>query len=97
MAYGTAAGDWKQKIGVQKWVALYMQGVQGWCEWRRLDFNKLEAPVDGKLFDTGASVSPLRLTYPTNEQTQNATGYAGGVTLLGGPDKLSTRVWWDVQ
>ncbi len=95
--YATAAGDWKQKIGVQKWIALYMEGVQGWCEWRRLDFNKLEAPVEGALFDTGNSPAPLRLTYPTNEQTQNATGYATGVSLLGGPDKLSTRVWWDVQ
>lgn len=42
--YATAAGDWKQKIGVQKWIALYMQGVQGWSEWRRLDFDKLETP-----------------------------------------------------
>lgn len=97
VAYSTAPGDWKQKIGIQKWLALYMQGVQGWSEWRRLDFTKFEPPVDGAVGDVGNNPSPLRLLYPTNEQTQNATGYQGGVSLLGGPDKMSTRVWWDVQ
>lgn len=97
VSYTTAQGDWKQKIGVQKWLAMFMQGVQSWSEWRRLDFMKIEAPVEGALFDTGNSPAPLRLTYPSNEQTQNATGYQGGVSLLGGSDKLSTRLWWDVQ
>jgi hypothetical protein len=95
--YATAPGDWKQKIGVQKWVALYMQGVQGWSEWRRLDFAKFEAPIGGSVGDVGAKPAPVRLTYPTNEQTQNATGYQSGVSALGGADKLSTRLWWDVQ
>ena len=95
--YASAPGDWKQKIGIQKWIALFMQGVQGWSEWRRLDFDLLEAPVDGATGDVGSNVSPLRLTYPTNEQTQNADSYTAGVGLLGGPDKLHTRVWWDTH
>lgn len=95
--YATAPGDWKQKIGVQKWIALFMQGVQGWSEWRRLDFDLLEAPVDGATSDIGTKPAPLRVTYPSNESTQNASGYATGVTHLGGPDKLTTRLWWDVQ
>lgn len=95
--FATAPGSWQQKIGVQKWVALYMQGVQGWAEWRRLDFVKLEAPVGGAAGDVGTNVAPLRLTYPTNEQTQNATGYQSGVSALGGADKMSTRLWWDTQ
>lgn len=96
--YSSAPGDWKQKIGVQKWIALFMQGVQGWSEWRRLDFDLLEAPVDGATGDIGSKSAPVRLTYPTNEQTQNAANYGDAVdNLLGGPDKLSTRLWWDVQ
>jgi hypothetical protein len=95
--YNTAPGDWKQKIGVQKWIALYSQGIQGWCEWRRLDFQKLELPVDGAIFDIGTKVAPVRVIYPVEEQTQNLTGYQQGVSLLGGPDRLFTRVWWDVQ
>ncbi|MBK7408171.1 MAG: SusD/RagB family nutrient-binding outer membrane lipoprotein [Saprospirales bacterium] len=96
--YAIAPGDWKQKIGVQKWLALYMQGVQGWSEWRRLDFNKFEAPVGGAIGDVGSKAAPVRLTYPTDEQTQNGVNYTDAVSnLLGGPDKLSTRLWWDVQ
>ncbi|MFN4256338.1 MAG: SusD/RagB family nutrient-binding outer membrane lipoprotein [Saprospiraceae bacterium] len=95
--YQTAAGDWKQKIGVQKWVALFMQGSQGWFEWRRLDFQKLEAPVDGAILDVGSRAAPVRATYPVNEQAQNSSNYNAALGLLGGPDALTTRVWWDVQ
>lgn len=95
--YATAAGDWKQKIGVQKWIALFTQGIQGWCEWRRLDFQKLELPVDGVIQDVGNKPAPVRLVYPLNEQTQNQAAYQQGVSLLGGPDRLFTRVWWDVN
>jgi hypothetical protein len=34
--------------------------------------------------------------FPLNEQTNNATGYAGAVQKLGGEDKISTPLWWDV-
>jgi hypothetical protein len=97
VAYTTAAGDWKQKIGVQKWIALFMQGTQGWCEWRRLDFDKFQMPVDGALSDIGDKFSPLRWYYPVNEQTQNGASYQAALGLLGGADKLSTRLWWDTQ
>jgi hypothetical protein len=97
VAYATAAGNWKQKIGVQKWVALFLQGTQGWCEWRRLDFEKFQLPVDGTLTDIGDKVAPLRLFYPVNEQTQNGASYQAALGLLGGADKLSTRLWWDTQ
>jgi len=97
VAYATAPGDWKQKIGVQKWLALFMQGLQGWIEWRRLDFDKLELPEDGAVGDVGSKVAPVRLIYPSSEQGLNSVNYNAAVGLLGGPDKLSTRVWWDVQ
>ena len=35
---------YKQKIGTQKWLALFDRGVEGWAEWRRLDFPILNAP-----------------------------------------------------
>lgn len=96
--YDPSPDGWKQKLGVQKWLALYMQGLQGWIEWRRLDFQKLEPPVAGSLGGPDIQIAPLRLFYPSNEQGLNSEHYQEAVqTLLGGPDKLSTRVWWDVQ
>ncbi len=28
-----SAANYRQSIGVQKWIALYMQGIQGWSEY----------------------------------------------------------------
>lgn len=89
------AGDWSGVLGKQKWIALYMQGIQGWCEARRLDFNFLQAPADGPLAPTGSSIIPLRMEYPLDEQTLNGNSYSNGVSLLGGADALSTPLWWD--
>lgn len=83
---------WKQIIGTQKWIALYMQGIQGWIEWRRLDFGLLQIPVDGVLDGTGI---PVRMKYPYNEPSLNPKGYAGAVASQG-PDQLDTKVWWDM-
>lgn len=94
--YTTAPGNWKQKIGVQKWLAFFMQGFQAWIEWRRLDFNKLERPVNGPLGDIGNAAAPMRLIYPTDEQSLNSKNYNNALQLLGGPDKMSTKVWWDI-
>ena len=93
VAYGTAAGDWKEKIGRQKWIALYMQGYEGWAEWRRLDFGILQLPADGVLQGDGI---PHRMQYPLDEQTLNNASWSAGVTANGG-DELNTPLWWDVN
>lgn len=87
--------NWRQSIGVQKWIALYMQGFQGWIEWRRLDFaDVLQMPVSGPLVDIDQI--PVRRTYPPDEQTLNRENYRQAVERQGG-DELTTRVWWDVN
>jgi hypothetical protein len=87
--------DYRQSIGVQKWIALYMQGVQGWSEYRRLDFtNVLKMPIDRPLIEIDRV--PLRRVYPTNEQTLNRTNYEAAVGTQG-TDNFVTRLWWDVR
>jgi hypothetical protein len=67
-----AGKTWKQIIGKQKWLALYMQGIQGWIEWRRLDFGILQATADPQLQGVGV---PVRMTYPYSEQSLNPKAY----------------------
>lgn len=87
--------NFKQSIGLQKWIALYTQGFQGWAEYRRLDFTGvLKMPVDGPL--TNIDRVPLRREYPGDEQTLNPVNRQAAVDRQG-PDVLTTRVWWDVQ
>ncbi len=87
--------NYKQSIGVQKWIALYMQGIQGWSEWRRLDFKGVfQMPVDGPLININQV--PVRRIYPNNEQNLNNANYLKAVGEQG-EDNYVTKVWWDVN
>ena len=88
VAYATATGTWRQKIGIQKWIALYNRPVEGWTEIRRLDFPVLNPPVGAK------SGFPNRFTYPANEQVLNGTNYTAAAAAIGG-DKVETKLFWD--
>ena len=90
VAYVTATGTWKQKIGTQKWLALYGRGFEAWTEWRKFDFPVLVAPPDA------VSVIPVRYTYPITEQTLNAASYNAASTAIGGDD-VGTRLFFDMQ
>jgi len=88
VAYTTAAGSWRQKIGIQKWIALYNRPVEGWTELRRFDFPVIAAPAGAK------SGFPNRLTYPGNEQQLNGANYTAAASAIGG-DKVETKLFWD--
>jgi hypothetical protein len=88
VAYTTAAGDWKQKIGTQKWFALYNRPYEGWTELRRLDYPKLTPVVNAK------TPFPNRFTYPGDEQQTNGGSYTAAAAAIGG-DKPETKLFWD--
>lgn len=88
VAYTTATGNYKQKIGTQKWIALYNRGYELWTEVRRLDFPAMPLPALPK------SGFPNRLTYPTNEQTLNGTNYTDAAARMG-TDKVESKIFWD--
>ncbi|MCW3465096.1 SusD/RagB family nutrient-binding outer membrane lipoprotein [Chitinophaga nivalis] len=95
-------GQWKDVIGTQKWLALYMQGMQGWFERLRLDFKKPSgqplfiAPVDGSL-DRDVTVVPTRMTYPVEEQQLNKANYDQALQSIGGRDSKAGRHFWDLR
>ena len=86
------AANYRQSIGDQKWLALFGDGLEGFAEWRRLDYPQLTPAyagvLDGKM--------PLRLTYPSGEQALNGTNYKAAVAHQGA-DQLITRLWFDAQ
>jgi hypothetical protein len=92
VAYATAEGDWKQKIGIQSWIAQYNRGFEGWTTWRRLDFTGFNVPEGLTEQDI-----PRRMTFPIQEATLNPTSFRGAVELIGGSDDVQTRVFWDAQ
>lgn len=91
VAYATATGTWKQKIGEQAWIALYNRGLESWDSYRRLDFPVLVAPADAIV-----SQVPKRYTYPAAEETLNAANNSAAATAIGG-NTLTTKLFWDVN
>jgi hypothetical protein len=89
VAYTTAYGTWRQKIGLQKWIALYNRGFESWTSWRVYDYPVLPIPVDA------VSDLPVRYTYPIAEQTLNGANYAAAAAAIGGDD-VTTKLFWDI-
>ena len=90
VAYTTATGTWKEKIGTQKWLAMYNRGIEGWSEWRRLDAPTLNFPVGLSYSDI-----PTRFPYPFTENDMNPS-YDAAAAAIGG-DLATTKLWWDVN
>ncbi|SFE77449.1 Starch-binding associating with outer membrane [Chitinophaga sp. CF118] len=86
------AANYKQSIGDQKWLALFGDGLEGFAEWRRLDYPQLTSAYAGAL----EGKIPLRLTYPSGEQALNGVSYKAAVVHQGA-DQLITRLWFDQQ
>lgn len=88
VAYTTATGTYKQKIGTQKWLALYNRGFDAWVEMRRLDYPVIPVPTNA------LSAFPVRFTYPSSEQNLNQTNWTSASAAIGG-DKVTTKLFWD--
>ncbi|MEN8251235.1 MAG: SusD/RagB family nutrient-binding outer membrane lipoprotein [Bacteroidota bacterium] len=91
VAYDVA--NWQEKIGAQKWLALYAQGVQAWAEWRRLDYPVLTPGVNAIAISSGI---PRRRAYTSDEYSTNSVNVTEAVERsLGGKDLFTGSVWWD--
>ena len=92
VAYNPATG--LAQIQLQKWIALYGQGVEAWIEYRRTNVPNL---VAGPAVVTTPQIVPRRFVYPTSEQSFNNDNLQAALTAQGGAGQnLVDRVWWDV-
>lgn len=94
VAYTTAAGSWRQKIGYQQWIAYANRGWDAWTSIRRLGYPNIDVinpPVgaQGNL--------PRRFTYPGDEETANPIHWAQAVLAVNGSttDDVATDLWWN--
>ena len=84
----------RAQIGTQKWLAGYPDGLEGWASFRRSGYPKMYPVVESDNTDLPQGTFIQRLPYPSTEATTNAVELAKGILLLGGPDKVSTKLWW---
>jgi len=90
VAYTTAPGTWKVRIGNQLWLAMYNRGYEAWTAWRTYDIPDFNLPAISQ------RPVPTRYTYPISEQNLNVTNYNAASTAIGG-DAQTTKLFWDVN
>jgi len=81
-----------QQIATQRWVHLFLNGYEGWAEWRRTGYPVLVAAPGAN----GDKI-PRREGYPAQELANNTVNYNAAIAAFpyGGTDGLNARVWWD--
>lgn len=81
-----------KRIQLQRWLAAYPNGNEGWAEWRRTGIPDLRPTR----FATNAGAQiPRRYVYGVNEYSTNPTQLATAISNLPGGDKQDSKVWWD--
>lgn len=91
-------GNELERIMIQKWIALFPNGMEAWAEYRRTGFPKLFQVVQNS--SNGAintSTQIRRVIFPRTEYANNAGAVSAATRLLGGPDSGGTRLWWDAK
>jgi hypothetical protein len=88
-----------EKIITQKYLNNFSNSNEAWADHRRTGYPKL--PYNSKN-DSNADYGVIaaddflkRWVFPNSERDNNKEGVADATTKLGGPDLISTRLWWD--
>jgi len=79
-----------RQIALQKWIALYSDGVEAWAEWRRTCVPETVKPGPAAVI---ASV-PRRYQYSIREHSVNSANLDVAVSRQGA-DEFTTRMYWD--
>ena len=87
---GGAAG--LEQIALQKWIALFGNGPEAYAEWRRTGVPALTPGPDA----INDGLIPVRLFYPSSEESLNRTAVEAARARQGGAT-LNSPVWWDVD
>lgn len=89
-----------ERIITQKWIAGFPNSFEAWVDFRRTGFPAIE-PVYKNDSDSGEGIIPQgehikRMRFIEEEYAENPKGIADAVMKIGGQDKISTTLWWDV-
>jgi hypothetical protein len=100
-------GASQETVLTQKYIALYIQGEQGWMEYRRSGFPKMLIkpgqqtntspegdPIYFEPLEGDGIDIPSRILYAVEEYNINNGAVKAAALAIGG-DLLDTKVWWD--
>ena len=86
-----------QQIATQKWLAMYPDGMEAWADYRRSRYLKLYPVANSDNPDITNTTTQWirRIPFLDAEKARNKAAVEAAVGLLGGPDKITTPLWWD--
>jgi hypothetical protein len=93
--FATDPATQRQQILTQKWLALFPDGIEAWAEVRRTGFPVLYPVVHSDNPDVPTTDIIRRFTFVEYEYETNGKATQAAISLLSGPDKASTHVWWN--
>lgn len=87
----------REQIALQKWLAIFPDGQEAWADYRRSRALKLYpvANSDNPDITNTATQWIRRIPFLDSEKQNNKAEVEKAVGLLGGPDKVTTPLWWD--
>jgi hypothetical protein len=77
-----------QRIALQRWLAAFPNGNEGWAEFRRTGVPNLKTTR----FSTGPFV--VRYVYGANDYSANNENTKAAAAALPGGDKQDSKIWW---
>lgn len=87
---GESSGVQLAAIGLQKWLGLFMMGVESYVDYRRSRVPYMEANRD---LSPTVNQFPLRYRYPDNEFKNNAANYQTAISKLDNGDTEFSKMW----
>ncbi|TCI94916.1 SusD/RagB family nutrient-binding outer membrane lipoprotein [Tenacibaculum sp. M341] len=75
----------------QKWLALYHSGVESWFDWKRTGKPSFIQAGSGNI---NGDMVPVRLRYPSLEQSVNTANYEAASSAMGSDDINASSWWW---
>ncbi len=84
-----------KQINTQYWITTFFDEYEAWSNYRRTGLPLLKPVTYTGSQSLGAI--PRRMNYSTTEKQINAANYDKAVAGLPGGDKITSRIWWDIQ
>lgn len=85
----------RKQVAQQKWLALFPDGMEGWAEVRRSGYPALYHIIHSDNPDIAPDQFIRRMTYLDAETQTNGAAVNKAINVLGGPNKVTTPLWWD--
>ena len=77
------------QIALQKWMSLFVSGMEAYIDWRRTGRPEITPGPD----NVNNNQVPVRFVYPSAEQALNGDNWKAAVDKMGGDDNINAKMW----